>query len=129
MPPRTISAVSSREVVLGVVDRSKLIRWLAMNLTLAVSAIVVYFAQLSSRTKTVRNTTLVSITMDLSEVTHSPLAPPGLCNAVELSKEYEKLGRMKWVNAGRSGNGSGYCHKVRFADEVDNELVPLRRRV
>ncbi len=120
----TISIVTSEDVVKADVDKTKMWGWLAMNLMLSLSAFLVYCAQWVSKAKTVRNTTLVALTTDFSEITHSHAAP-GLCNAVELSKEDKKLGRMKLSDVGSDAEvatgmeralSGRCCHRVSFMD-------------
>jgi hypothetical protein len=102
----TISITPAKDVVLANVDRSKMNAWLAMNLMLTLAAILVYIAQIFSVAKTIRNPTLAVLTMDLSGISHSGVAP-GLCNAVELNKQDKKLGRLRWEEVVREDSKHG----------------------
>jgi len=93
--PTTVRSAES--VVRATVDRTRLGIWLAMSAMLSLSALLEAVAQNFSTTKTVRDTTLAAVAMDLTEVTHSGLAS-GLCSAVVLSKEDHKLPRLKWTD-------------------------------
>lgn len=93
--PTTTRAAES--VVRATVDRTRICIWLAMSAMLTVSALLVAVAQNVSTTKTVRDTTLAALAMDLTEVTHSGHAS-GLCSAVTLSKEDHQLPRLKWAD-------------------------------
>jgi hypothetical protein len=117
-------------IVSASVDSTKLCIWLAMNATLTASAVLVLLAQRVSKTKTIRDTAVAALTMDLTEVTHSSRTN-GLCNAVALSKQDGKLPRLKWKEEG-AGAGTGEtsmyescCRKVLFVDEA---AYGLRRR-
>jgi len=88
---------SAESVVRATVDRTRLGISLAMSAMLSLSALLVAVAQNFSTTKTVRDTTLAAVAMDLTKVTHSGLAS-GLCGAVVLSKEDHKLPRLKWTD-------------------------------
>ena len=105
-------------VVLATVDRTKLGIWLAMNATLTISAILVAVARYFSTTKTVRDTTLAALTMDLTEVMHDGQAS-GLCNAVAFSKEDHKLPKLEWADDCNRGGSRTYCHRVVFARSDD----------
>ncbi|MCJ1255715.1 hypothetical protein MMC24_003532 [Lignoscripta atroalba] len=93
---------SAESVVQAQISRPKLFGWLAMNATLAVSALLVYIAVTITATKPICDTALAAMTMDLTEIMHSDSRADGLCNAVTLSKTDKKLPRMMWE---RSNNG------------------------
>jgi hypothetical protein len=116
----TISITPVEDVVLANVDRSKMNAWLAMKLMLTLAAILVYVAQIFSVAKTIRNPTLAVLTMDLSGITHSGVAP-GLCNAVELDKQDKKLGRLRWEEVVREDSKHG--------GHVEPHKAHCRRRV
>lgn len=118
-------------IVYASIDNTKLYIWLAMNATLTTSAVLVLLAQSVSKGKTIRDTTVAALTMDLTEVAHSSRTN-GLCNAVTLSKQDGKLPRLKWKEE-RAGAGPGEtstyescCRKVLFVDEAADGLK--RRR-
>jgi hypothetical protein len=94
-------------VIVASIDRPKLYIWLSMNVAMTLSAMMVYLAQRRSNKKTIRNPALSALTMDLSEVTHDQDAQ-GLCNAVTLSKQDNKLWELEWKE------NSG-CHKLVLA--------------
>ncbi|KAF2501285.1 hypothetical protein BU16DRAFT_450923 [Lophium mytilinum] len=100
----TAHFVQAEQVVKAEIERRKLYGWLGMNITLTASAILVYLAQTTSRAKTVRDTALAAMTMELTEVMHSPRAK-GLCNAVALNKRDKKLPRLKWKESVATGRG------------------------
>lgn len=79
----------AESVVLATVDRTRIWIWLAMSAILTTSALTVGVAQIFSITRTVRETTLVALAMDLTEATHSGHASK-LSGAVSLSKENHK---------------------------------------
>lgn len=79
----------AESVVLATVDRTRIWIWLAMSAMLTTSALTVGVAQIVSITRTVRETTLVALAMDLAEVTHSGHASK-LSGAVSLSKKNHK---------------------------------------
>lgn len=112
----------SQNVVSASIDKSKLYIWLAMNAMLTISAILVYIAQSASKTKTVRDSAIAALTIDMTEVTHTKRAS-GLCNAVSLSKMDHKLPRLRWKYAGmrgesiRSAIDYSCCRTVVFAEE------------
>ena len=84
-------------VVRATLDRTRICIWLAMSAMLTASALLVAVAQNVSVTRTVRDTTLAALAMDLTKVTHSGNAS-GLCSAVALSKKDHKLPRLKWTD-------------------------------
>ena len=90
-------AFPAKFVVRATVDRTKLSIWFAFCVSFALSAVLVAIGQSMSSTKTVRNAFLATLTIDLSDVAHSPGAE-GLCDAVKLSKEDSKLPPMVFAN-------------------------------
>ncbi|KAI4246379.1 MAG: hypothetical protein L6R40_002047 [Gallowayella cf. fulva] len=110
-------------IVLASIDNARLYIWLAMHATLTVSAVLVFLAQCVTKIKTIRDPTLAALTIDLTDVTHSGRTP-GLCNAVALSKEDEKLPRLQWDRrTEKNRQGQAYhddtsCRKIVFVDEV-----------
>ncbi|KAJ9416620.1 hypothetical protein QL093DRAFT_2568028 [Fusarium oxysporum] len=107
------------------IHKVKLYIWLGMNATLTLSAILVFGASMTVKTKRVRDTALAPLAMDLSDIVHSPGAW-GLCNAVSLSRQDNELPRMRWQasalrnrNESEGGDGNKFCsRKVVFADDA-----------
>ena len=93
------------------VSRGKLYAWLAMNLSLLISAIFVYIALGFSSVKAIRDTTLTPLMADFSAITDSQRGS-GLRNAAALSKKDQKLPRIK-LNDDDTYN---------FVDEVNNRI-------
>ncbi|KAH7240260.1 uncharacterized protein BKA55DRAFT_706835 [Fusarium redolens] len=120
-----ISFKSPEPVVFVAVDRFKLYIWLGMNTTLKFSAILVFGASMTAKAKTVRDTALAPLTMDLTDIVHSPGAR-GLCNAASLSRQDNELPRMPWQasalrnrNESEDAEGNKLCsRKVVFADDA-----------
>ncbi|KAL8834393.1 MAG: hypothetical protein Q9170_003761 [Blastenia crenularia] len=56
-------------IVSASIDFSKLYIWLAMHANLTISAMLVFFDQCVSETKTIHNTALAALTTDLTDVT------------------------------------------------------------
>ncbi|KAF2489677.1 hypothetical protein BU16DRAFT_622318 [Lophium mytilinum] len=115
----------AESVVQSQIARAKLYGWLGMNMTLALSAVLVYIAQRSSATKTVRDTAIAAMTMDLTEVMHSGRAN-GLCNAVALSERDSKLPKLKWKGTRTTAHGEmgtfeeASCRqRLVFVDEIE----------
>lgn len=79
----------AESVVLATVDRTRIWIWLAMSAILTTSALTVGVAQIVRITRTVRETTLVALAMDLTEATHSGHASE-LSGAVSLIKKNHK---------------------------------------
>lgn len=92
----TANYIPAQSVVAASINRSKLYIWLGMNATLTLSAILVFIGQSMASSKTIRNTTVAALTIDLSEISHSRQAA-GLCNAASLSDEDQKLPKMRWA--------------------------------
>lgn len=90
-----VSFQASEPAVFVSVDRRKLYIWLSMNATLTLAAVIVCAASITAKTKTVRDTTLAPLTMDLSDILHTP-ETSGLCTAVSLNHEDRKLPRLQW---------------------------------
>lgn len=88
-----ISFKESEPAVFVSVDRQKVYIWLSMNATLTLAAVIVYGASLKAKTKTVRDTTLAPLTMDLSNILHKP-ETSGLCTAVSLDQKDHRLPRL-----------------------------------
>lgn len=112
-------------VVRASVNRSRMYIWMGMNLCLLISAALVSVTHVWTSTKTIRDTALAALTMDLTDVCHQGRAP-GLCNAVALNSKDKLLPRLMWQNTGRStGNDwdsendvKGSCErKVMFVGE------------
>lgn len=102
----------TEEVVMISVDHTRLYICLGLTMGLGVSALLVMAARRISETKTVRDTTVAALTMDLTEVAHSTRAY-GLCSAADLSKEDFKLPRLRW-----KGDERSTCvRKVAFDDD------------
>ncbi|KAM0302769.1 hypothetical protein ACHAPM_004772 [Fusarium culmorum] len=118
----TLSFRPSEEIVFVSVDKNKLYIWLGMNATLTLSAILVFGASMLTKTKTIRDTAIASLTMDLTDIVHSPMAS-GLCSAVSLSRQDGKLPRLRWLRGNiEGGNHSDGGHelcsnKVVFAED------------
>ncbi|KAE8454304.1 hypothetical protein EG329_005229 [Mollisiaceae sp. DMI_Dod_QoI] len=121
----------SQQVVSASIDKSKLYIWLAMNAMLTVSAILVYIAQSVSKTKTIRDSAIAALTIDMTDIAHIGRAS-GLCNAVSLSKMDHKLPRLRWKYAERRGENIGSvidyscCRTVVFTEEP---TVDMKHRV
>jgi hypothetical protein len=97
----TISYRPTEHVVSASIDQTKLYIWLGLNATLTASAILVCLAQIVSGTKTIRNTAIAALTMDMVAVTGDSRAR-GLSNAVALNKDDRKLPKMIWKDAAAS---------------------------
>ncbi|KAH7109435.1 hypothetical protein B0J11DRAFT_512856 [Dendryphion nanum] len=107
-------------VVRAEIDRLRLYTWLGVNATLFLSAIFVTIASSNSKVKTIRNTTLAILTMNLSEVLTDPRAI-GLCNAVKLSKKDRKLPKLRWKHVREENDiamTSGCSHSKVVFDET-----------
>ena len=109
------TAREAKSTVRATVDRTRICVWLGMSIMLTISASFVAVATNFSTMKTVRDTTLAALVMDLTEVTRSRCAS-GLCNAVALSKEDHELPRMKMTSKDDRGEGSTCCRRVVFAN-------------
>ncbi|KAF2803236.1 uncharacterized protein BDZ99DRAFT_503285 [Mytilinidion resinicola] len=83
-------------VILASVDKRRLYAWLGMNLALTVAALLVGVAHhwTTTRIKTIRDTTLAALTIDISKISHQ--SGSGLCNASALNGDDHAIGRMKW---------------------------------
>ncbi|KAH7174118.1 uncharacterized protein B0J16DRAFT_387943 [Fusarium flagelliforme] len=124
-----ISYQKSEDAVFVSVDSQKLYIWLSMNATLTLAAVIVFGASMKAKTKTVRDATLASLTMDLSDILHRP-ETSGLCTAVSLNDKDHKLPRLRWQNA-VSGNDDNtdqattlHCRKIILAKDSE-PIVPL----
>jgi hypothetical protein len=115
----------SQQVVSASIDRWKIYIWLAMNMMLTISAILVFVAQSLSKTKTIRDTAIAAITMNMSDVVHSSRAS-GLCNMVALGKPDKNLPRLKWKDDGVTGltTAKPCCRTVVFVDQTAATLKP-----
>lgn len=118
----TIAIIPMDPVVRASVKRSQIYIWLAMNATLTIAAVFVRIAQYFSSTKVVRNITLTTLTLDVSEVTHE--TDNGLYNAVAMNRVDKSLERMKWkeysectATALDAGNERQWCRKVAFVQD------------
>lgn len=127
-----VPVTPSEETVRLLLDRKRLYAWLGMNLCLTISTLLVAIGQRLSSTKTIRDTTVAALTIDLTPVTHDPRAR-GLCDAVELSKADGKLPRLQWQTAhkldrdGELGAVGGGCRRrIVFADDENGAQDPLR---
>ncbi|MCJ1348587.1 hypothetical protein MMC31_006819 [Peltigera leucophlebia] len=112
-------AALAESVVRATVDRTRIRIWFAMSAMLTVSALLVAVAQNVSITKTVRDTTLAALAMDLTKVTHSDHASE-LCNAVALSQKDHKLARLKWTDNCDRRNNHICRRRVVFAESDIN---------
>lgn len=112
IPPERLPFTPAIPVIVASVDRDSLYIWLTVNASLLLSAIMVMTGQSISNVKTIRDTALTALTMNISEVAHSPNARPGLCNAVALRSEDKKLGMLRWKT-----EGGGVCRKIVLASE------------
>ncbi|PSN59820.1 hypothetical protein BS50DRAFT_594251 [Corynespora cassiicola Philippines] len=86
---------AAQTVVRADIDFIRLYVWLAMNATLELAAIAVYPALLVCKVKTVRDTTIAALTMDLGDVMHGAKGR-GLCNAASSGKEDRHLPPLRW---------------------------------
>lgn len=105
----TVTFWPSESVVAASVEISRLYIWIGMNATLTLAALLVFVAQKTAKTKTVRDPAVAALTVDLTQVSHSEHAS-GLCNAVDLSKKDGKLPRLRWKTEGdliKSGGQTG----------------------
>jgi hypothetical protein len=129
-----VSFRPTEPVVRTRINRAKLYAWLGLNATLTVSAILVYIAQRTSTTETIRDPTLAALTIDLAEVAHNQRAQ-GLCNGVALSKQNRNLPKMKWkrfesVDLEQGSTANGHCHRrVAFVDASSSNLAPPYRKI
>ena len=87
----------AKPVIRARLELSKMLIWLGLCSTLTLSAVFLFFGLKFSSTKTIRDPTLAALSMDLSEVAHSGRAN-GLCNAVTLREEDEKLPKLKFAD-------------------------------
>lgn len=109
----------AESVVRATVDRSRMCIWFAMSAMLTTSALLVAVAQNPSITKTVRDTALAALAMDLTQVTHSDHAS-GLSSAVVFSKKKNKVARLKWTDS-CDGREKHICRRrVVFAESEIN---------
>ncbi|XEU97438.1 hypothetical protein FSHL1_002724 [Fusarium sambucinum] len=121
-----ISFKASEDAVSVSVDKKKLYIWLSMNATLTLAAVIVYGASMKAKTKTVRDTTLAPLTMDLSDILHKP-ETSGLCTAVSLNDNDYKLPRLRWQKDVKGSEDDTdqaatlFCRKIVFAE--DSEAV------
>ena len=125
-----LTATMAESVVRAQVDRGKLYIWLVMNASLAVSALAVFLALRLCRVKTLRDTTLAAVTLDLRDVVHGERGS-GLCNAVALRRSDKELLRLKWKqHGGEHIEGIGHTFerdccwgRVDFEDGAQQGLV------
>lgn len=114
----------AESVVRANVDRTRICIWFAMSAMLTASALLVAVAQHVSTTKTVRDTTLAALAMDLTKVTHSDHASE--CSAVALSKKDHMLVRLKWTdNCDRRENNICRRRVVFAENDVNAHGRPL----
>jgi hypothetical protein len=95
--------------------------WLGLTVGFTMSALLIMAVQSRSsagRTRTIRDSTVAALTIDLTEVTHSARAR-GLCNAADLKAEHRKLPRLVWKKDG----GDSSC--VRTVAFIDNDNLSL----
>lgn len=109
----------AESVVLAKVNLIRICTWLFMSTTLTLSAIMVGIAQKVEKTKTIRDTTLVALAMDLSEVTHNDHESK-LKGAVSLSKKTHKDERLKWKDNYDNGENHHCRRRVVFAESRAN---------
>lgn len=115
------SATLAEPVIRARVDLTRMLIWLGMCGTVTLSAVLVAGGEIVSSTKTVRDAALTALSMDLSEVAHSGRTS-GLCNAVTLNEEDEKLPRLKFAND-YDGKESDKCRRrLVFADSDEERL-------
>ncbi|KAH8693398.1 hypothetical protein GQ44DRAFT_719634 [Phaeosphaeriaceae sp. PMI808] len=105
------------------VDRSKLLVWLSMQLTMTIAAALVWVALKFSTAKFVRDTTLVPLRLDLSEVTHHKMSD-GLCDATSLDQRDHGLPIVKFKKGDPEIQAhSKHCrHRIVFVDANGVEL-------
>lgn len=119
----------AKAVIFDRVARGNLYVWLALNVTLTLSALLVFLAQCFSNTKTIHDSMLGALTIDLGEITCTDRAP-GLCNAFALARGDEELPRLEWKDNGRESevreDGIGQCCRRRVAFINDNKSVSRR---
>ena len=109
----------AESVVLATVNRTRIWIWLAMNAMLTASALMVAGAQIVRITRTVRETTMVALAMDLTEVMHSAPASE-LSGAVSLSKKNHRVERLKWTDDYGKEEDHNCRHRVVFAESNVN---------
>lgn len=86
------------DLITAQVSHTKMIVWLVCNFALLLSGIILWVAQYCADCKTIRNTTLAAMTIDLANLVDDQETKCGLCNAVELDNSDKKLGKLKWVH-------------------------------
>lgn len=122
----------SEQVVFASIEKTNLYIWLALHATLTLSALLVLLANSLSDTKTMRDSTLAALTMDLTEIMCTSRAR-GLCNAAALNKGDRELPLLKWKGSGREyHSGEKDCHRrVVFVkeDEVDTPMISYAGRM
>ncbi|EYB21853.1 hypothetical protein SNK05_007627 [Fusarium graminearum] len=124
-----ISFRASEDAVSLSVDKQKIYIWLSMNATLTLAALIVYVASMKANTKTVRDTTLAPLTIDLSDILHKPEAS-GLCTAVSLNDKDHKLPRLRWQRDVRGSEddtdqaATFCCRKIVFAEDSESVRPP-----
>lgn len=110
----------AESVVLANVNLTRICIWLVMSTTLTLSAMMVAIAQKVEKTKTVRDSTLVALAMDLSEVMHNNDHESKLSDAVSLSKKTHEDERLKWKDDYDNGESHTCRHRVVFAERHVN---------
>ncbi|CAG2014183.1 unnamed protein product, partial [Fusarium graminearum] len=124
-----ISFRASEDAVSLSVDKQKIYIWLSMNATLMLAALIVYVASMKANTKTVRDTTLAPLTIDLSDILHKP-ETSGLCTAVSLNDKDHKLPRLRWQRDVRGSEddtdqaATFCCRKIVFAEDSGSVRPP-----
>ncbi|ESU08376.1 hypothetical protein FGSG_04690 [Fusarium graminearum PH-1] len=120
---------ASEDAVSLSVDKQKIYIWLSMNATLTLAALIVYVASMKANTKTVRDTTLAPLTIDLSDILHKP-ETSGLCTAVSLNDKDHKLPRLRWQRDVRGSEddtdqaATFCCRKIVFAEDSESVRPP-----
>lgn len=104
----------AESVVLANVNLTRICIWLVMSAMLTLSALMVAIAQKFEITRTVHDTTLVALAMDLTEVTHNGHESK-LSSAVSMSQKTHKDERLKWKDDDDKGENHTCRHRVVFA--------------
>lgn len=116
----------SEQVVFASIEKTNLYIWLALHATLTISAMLVVLADSLSETKTMRDSTLAALTIDLTGIMCTSRVK-GLCNAAALNKDDKELPLLKWKHPGRKhGSGENSCRRrVVFVgeEEVDTPMI------
>lgn len=109
----------AESVVLANVNLTRICIWLFMSAMLTLSALMVAIAQKFEITRTVRDTTLVALAMDLTEITHNSHESK-LSSAVSMSQKTQKDEMLKWKDNYDKEESHTCCYKVVFAESNVN---------